>query len=309
MELRELATGLRFPEGPVALPDGSALVVEIAAGCLSRIRNGQREVVAQLGGGPNGAAIGPDGRCYVCNNGGFRWSERNERLLPNVTADDYTGGRIEAVDLATGRVEVLYRRCDDTKLNGPNDIVFDAHGGFWFTDHGHAHRRTRDRGAVYYAQPDGSGIREAIFPMETPNGIGLSPDGETLYVSESITARLWAFDITGPGTVRRGARNIVGGVGRIVAGMGGFHLFDSLAVDSAGNIHVATVPVGISVISPAGEVIDQIRMPDPFTTNLCFAGPERKTVYATLSSTGRLVAFDGRYAGLALHWMPHMRNE
>lgn len=300
MEFRELASGLRFPEGPVALPDGSVLVVEIAAGCLSRIRNGERTVVAQLGGGPNGAALGPDGRCYVCNNGGFRWSERNGRLLPNLTADDYVGGRIEAIDLANGTVEVLYRRCGDVPLNGPNDIVFDAHGGFWFTDHGHAHRRTRDRGAVYYAQPDGSDIREAIFPMETPNGIGLSPDGKTLYVAESITARLWAFDVTGPGTVRRDARNIVGGVGRIVIGMGGFHLFDSLAVDAAGNIHVATVPIGFSIVSPAGELIEQIPMPDPFTTNLCFAGDDLKTVYATLSSTGRLVAFEGRHAGLPL---------
>ena len=300
MELKELTSGLRFPEGPVALPDGSVLVVEIAAGRLSRIERGERTVVAHLGGGPNGAALGPDGRCYVCNNGGFRWSERNGRLLPSLTADDYEGGRIEAVDLASGEVEVLYRRCGDVPLNGPNDIVFDAHGGFWFTDHGHAHRRARDRGAIYYAQPDGSDIRETIFPMETPNGIGLSPDGKTLYVSESITARLWAFDITGPGTVRRDARNIVGGVGRIVFGMGGFHLFDSFAVDAAGNIHVATVPVGISVISPAGELIEQIPMPDPFTTNLCFAGDDLKTVCATLSSTGRLVAFEGHHAGLPL---------
>ena len=301
MKLTQISDGLRFPEGPIALADGSVLVVEVAAGCLSRIRDGQRSVVAQLGGGPNGAAIGPDGRCYVCNNGGFRWTERDGKLLPSLTADDYQGGRIEAVDLATGAFEVLYRACGDVPLNGPNDIVFDAHGGFWFTDHGHAHRRSRDRGAVYYAQADGSGIRQAIFPLETPNGIGLSPDGRTLYVSESITARLWAFDITAPGTVGRGTRNIVGGVGRLVAGLGGFHLFDSLAVDIHGNIHVATVPTGITVIAPDGQLLDTIALPDPFSTNLCFAGPERKTVYATQSSTGRLVSFEGTRAGLELN--------
>ena len=302
MKVIQIADGLRFPEGPIALADGSVLVVEIAAGCLSRIRGGQRSVVAQLGGGPNGAAMGPDGRCYICNNGGFRWTERDGKLLPSLTADDYQGGRIEAVDLSTGAVEVLYRQCGDVPLNGPNDIVFDAHGGFWFTDHGHAHKRSRDRGAVYYALPDGSGIRQAIFPMETPNGIGLSPDGRTLYVSESITARLWAFDITAPGTVGRGTRNIVGGVGRLVAGLGGFQLFDSLAVDSDGNIHVGTVPAGISIIAPDGRLLEQIPLPDPFTTNLCFAGPGRKTVYATQSSTGRLVAFEGTRAGLELQY-------
>ena len=55
--------GLEFPEGPIAMPDGSVLVVEIARGTLSRVRDGEITVVAELGGGPNGAAIGPDGDC------------------------------------------------------------------------------------------------------------------------------------------------------------------------------------------------------------------------------------------------------
>jgi len=70
-ELKVIAEGLRFPEGPIAMADGSVLLVEIARGTLSRVRDGRVEVVADLGGGPNGAAIGPDGACYVCNNGGF----------------------------------------------------------------------------------------------------------------------------------------------------------------------------------------------------------------------------------------------
>ena len=60
--LREIATGLKFPEGPVALPDGDVLLVEIQRGTLSRVRpDGRVTVVAHTGGGPNGAAIGPDG--------------------------------------------------------------------------------------------------------------------------------------------------------------------------------------------------------------------------------------------------------
>src|SRR5207342_2692155 len=79
VEVTELATGLMFPEGPVAMPDGSTLVVEIGRGTLTRVPSGggAPEVVADLGGGPNGAAIGPDGACYVVNNGGFLWSEMN----------------------------------------------------------------------------------------------------------------------------------------------------------------------------------------------------------------------------------------
>src|SRR5579862_5730249 len=71
---RTIASGLEFPEGPVALADGSVLVVEIAGGRLTRVRpDGALKTVARLGGGPNGAALGPDGHCYVCNNGGFSW--------------------------------------------------------------------------------------------------------------------------------------------------------------------------------------------------------------------------------------------
>lgn len=302
MNLRTVGEGLRFPEGPIACPDGSLLVVEIAAGTLTRLDGrGGRQVVAHLGGGPNGAAIGPDGRCYVCNNGGFRWYERDGTLLPAGTADDYSGGRIEAVDLRTGAIQVLYRNCETRRgvvaLSGPNDIVFDAEGGFWFTDHGHTHGRTRDRGAVFYAQPDGSSIREVIFPVDTPNGIGLSPDGKTLYVSETITARLWAYDVVAPGVIKTDARNVLGGVGRLCAGLGGFQLFDSLAVDASGNIHVATIPSGISVIDPAGRLLEQIPMPEAFATNLCFGGADLRTVFVTLSSTGRIVAFDGQYVG------------
>lgn len=79
--ITEMASGLRFPEGPIAMPDGSIVLVEVERQTLSRVRpNGEVSVIAELGGGPNGAAIGPDGRCYVCNNGGFEWHRRGAGL-------------------------------------------------------------------------------------------------------------------------------------------------------------------------------------------------------------------------------------
>jgi gluconolactonase len=304
MSLREIAAGLRFPEGPVAMPDGSVILVEIEAQRLTRVMaNGSKRVIAVTGGGPNGAAIGPDGACYVCNNGGFRWHEQNGLLRPMLQADDYSGGRIERVDLATGAVTVLYSEAGGHKLRGPNDIVFDDAGGFWFTDLGKTRARDWDRGGVYYGKADGSHIKEVIFPLVTPNGIGLSPAGDRLYVAETVTGRLWAFDLAAPGEIKRRPFPSPNG-GTLVAGLPGYQLFDSLAVDAQGNICVATLfNGGITIISPDGAQIEHVPIPDFYTTNICFGGPDLRTAYITLSGSGRLVAVPWPRAGLSLHYL------
>jgi gluconolactonase len=302
-ELRVVATGLCFPEGPVAMQDGSVVLVEIERQTVSRVLpDGTVRVVARTGGGPNGMAVGPDGAFYVCNNGGFAWRLEMGLLRPAMQASDYTTGRIERIDPRNGAVSALYDRCGANKLNGPNDIVFDTNGGFYFTDLGKTRARDRDNGVIYYALADGSKIVEVAFPCLTPNGIGLSPDGRVLYVAETEPARLWAFDITEPGAVRKQGWPSPNG-GRLVAGLGGFQRFDSLAVDAAGNICVATLITGcISVIAPDGRLVRQVAMPDPVTTNICFGGPDLRTAYVTLSGSGQLVEMDWPEAGLRL---PH----
>ncbi|OJY39770.1 MAG: gluconolaconase [Rhizobiales bacterium 65-9] len=298
---REITTSLRFPEGPVALPDGSVLVAEMARGTLTRVgADGAQTIVAHLGGGPNGAAIGPDGKCYVCNNGGVRWREDEHGLRPAGQAPDYQGGRIDRVDLATGAVDTLYDACDGRKLCGPNDLVFDAQGGFWFSDAGKTRDRASDRGSVYYAAADGSMIREAIFPMFVPNGVGLSADGRRLYVAETHTARLWAFDLAGPGEIAPKPWPSPHG-GELVVGLPGYVFMDSLALDEAGHICVATqMEGGISVISPRGEEIERIPLPDLYASNICFGGDGRRTAFVTLSSTGKLISLPWPRPGLAL---------
>jgi gluconolactonase len=301
--MKTIATGLRFPEGPIAMPDGTVVLVEIERRTLSRVHgDGKNEVIAQLGGGPNGAALGPDGAVYVCNNGGLRFHEDKHGLRPTAQADDYSGGRIERVDLKTGEVRVLYRDGGNGALRGPNDIVFDRAGGMWFTDLGKTRARDMDRGGVYYAAADGSSIREAIYPMLTPNGIGLSPDEKRLYVAETHTGRLWGFDLEAPGLVKRRGFPSPNG-GELVAGLPGYQLFDSLAVDGAGNVCVATLfNGGITVISPDGARIEHIPLPDIYTTNICFGGKDLRTAYVTLSLSGRLVALDWPRPGLKLNF-------
>lgn len=298
---RVVARGLQFPEGPVAMADGSVLVTEIASGRLVRVLpNGKVDVVAELGGGPNGAAIGPDGACYVCNNGGFEWHKTEDgMLLPGDQPSDYSGGKIQKVDLETGAFETLYSSVGGNLLRGPNDLVFDGKGGFWFTDLGKSRPREVDRGGLYYAKADGSGVKEVIFPLLMPNGCGLSPDGKTVYVAESIGARLVAYDIVGEGEVAP-AEGLF--PGRLVASPGGDSFFDSMAVEADGSICIATpIKGGITRITRNGRTIEHTPIDDFLTTNICFGGPDMKTAYATLSGRGELVALDWPRAGLKLH--------
>lgn len=304
-EITLVADGLAFPEGPIAMPDGDVVLVEIAAGRLTRLSpDGRKTVVAEPGGGPNGAAMGPDGACYVCNNGGLKFVEHKGALLPVGSAAEYSGGRIERIDLATGAVERVYEACGEHSLKGPNDIVFDKTGGFWFTDHGKTRRRDQDVTGVYYARPDGSHIVEAIFPSEGPNGVGLSPAEDEVYVAETVPGRVWAYPLKAPGEIDGRKVPLRGAEGRLVAGLPGHQLFDSLAMDSAGNVCVATIHNGgITSISPDGSEIVHYAMPDFLTTNICFGGPDLRTSYVTLSSTGQLVKFEWPRPGLALNFL------
>jgi gluconolactonase len=303
-DLREIASGLRFPEGPIAMADGSVVLVEIARGTLTRVSaDGGIDVVAECGGGPNGAAIGPDGKAYICNNGGcFDWHEVMGMTFPGSPPPAaWKGGSIQRVDLETGAVETLYTESEGgIPLRAPNDIVFDTAGGFWFTDHGVREARTSDRTGIHYAKADGSSCREVIFPVDAPNGIGLSPDGRTLYAAETHAGRVWSWDVPEPG-MASGANPLGPGGGTLLAGLAGYQLFDSLAVDGDGWVCVATlVNGGITSISPDGSHVEHVATPDPLTTNICFGGDGFRTAYVTLSGTGKLVATEWPRPGLRL---------
>ena len=303
-EFVEVASGLRFPEGPVALPDGSVVLVEMMGRCITRIMpDGTKQTVAKIAGGPNGLALGPDGALYLCNNGG----SFSEQIINGLTYPGpfdpslYIGGRIQRVDLNTGAVTDLYTHCDGHQLRGPNDIVFDRNGGMWFTDHGIRHERVFDLTGIYYAKTDGSMIREVIFPCQAPNGIGLSPDGETLYWAETFNGRVNQATITSDGEVkRRSSRDSKS----CLCGLAGLQYLDSLAVDGEGNVCVATLGNGgITVISKTGEILEHIATGDPITTNICFGGPDFQTAYITLSGVGKLVSMKWPYKGLRLNFL------
>jgi gluconolactonase len=299
-----MAEGLQFPEGPIAMPDGSVILVEIARGTVSRVgTDGSIKVVAETGGGPNGIAFGPDGRIYVCNNGGFDTKKDAQgRLRILDTLNSYVGGSIQAVDVATGTVQTLYTEVDGHKLSAPNDIVFDAAGGFWFTDHGKQWDRQRDHGGIYYAKPDGSFIEEVIYPVEGPNGIGLSPDDSRLYVAETHTGRVRVWNVMSPGQLERpyGKKTR----GRLLVGLEGEQLLDSLAVDSEDHVCVATIRNGgVTDVAPDGST-SHLPTGDALTTNVCFGGPDMRAAYITGSQTGTLLKTTWVRPGHKLHFNP-----
>lgn len=299
VEFNQVTSGLKFPEGPVAMADGSVLVVELFGECVTRVRpDGSTETVAEVPGGPNGLAVGPDGAVYICNNGGsFGAIEHDGRLYPGpFDPDRYIGGRVQRLDLATGTVTDLYTECDGHPLCGPNDLVFDAHGGFYFTDHGIRRPRSSDLTGIYYAAIDGSSIREVVFPTEAPNGIGLSPDGTVLSWSETHTGRVFARRVVAPGVVEGGP-----GLASLLCGLGGAQLLDSLAIDADGNVCVATLIRGaITVITPDGTIADVVETGDRMNTNICFGGPDLTTAYVTCSGEGTLLAGAWPRPGLRL---------
>ncbi|MGI9616754.1 MAG: SMP-30/gluconolactonase/LRE family protein [Acidimicrobiales bacterium] len=306
--MRVIADGLRFPEGPIAMVDGSIVLVEIERGTLTRVdQDGSTTVVAECGGGPNGAALGPDGAVYVCNNGGFSWRHVDGMLLPGVQAEDYQGGCIQRVDLETGDVTTLYSEVDGWPLRGPNDLVFDAAGGFYFSDLGKGREREFDRGGLYYGSIDGRPATTVARPLITPNGVALSPEEDRLYYAETMTGRVWYWNLAAPGVIEGAGTQLASSAGTPAHLLGivpGESRVDSMAVDSEGNVCVATLGAGaVTAFASDGSLRAIVPVPgDPMVTNVCFGGDGLRTAYITASAFGTLVAHDWHCPGHPLNF-------
>ena len=286
--IRILTMGLQFPEGPVLDADGSVLVPEIEGGSVTRVRpDGTTELFADCGGGANGAAFGPDGALYICNDGGFIFETHDDIRVPVGGAVGNQGGSLQRVDPGTGAVEVVFNECNGVQIGGLNDIVFDESGSCYFVDTG--------RGIIYYGDPLAGTIAEVAGGLEIPNGAGLSPDGTRLYVSETFTGHIVVWDVTGPGALGERSDHFVDET---------LHGWDGLAIDGAGNVCAANLKEsGISVINPSGELIDAFvtTIYDPYVTNVCFG---EDTAYVASGGRGVLYAVTWPWPGLRLHFQP-----
>jgi gluconolactonase len=279
MKFEIVAEGLAFPEGPIVCEDGSVLVVEVSAGRISRVMpDGRTLPLAEPGGGPNGLAIGPDGLLYCCNNGGFDFSKTTQgHPLPSA---DYNGGSIQQINPSTGKVETILSAYDGRTFGGPNDIVFAADGSFWFTDFGKWTEDGMRHGGLYHAALNGEYLRQVSFGL-CLNGVGLSPDGSTVYAAASFERWILAFAAGGDNGRQQGS---------VVANFSGRQFLDSMAIEASGVIAVGCVMErpGIGRVQPSTGEVELVTTPDAMPTNIAFGGADMRTAYITFSARGLL---------------------
>jgi len=236
--------------------------------------------------------------------GRIGWNSPFARALRGAAVGDNIGW-VERVDLSNGKVDRLYTHVDGNDLRGPNDLVFDHTGNFWFSDLGKSFARSRDKSALYYCAPDGSMIRQVVGDALSFNGVGLSPDQTTLYVADTLSARIWGYELTQPGVFRNPDADSHTNPARLVATVPGDVWIDSLAVTASGSVCVGTINNGgITTVTPEGST-SHLPLPDPFTTNICFGGPDRDDAFITLSTTGRIARCKWPERGLALNFNPY----
>lgn len=184
-------TGLGFPEGPVALPDGSIAFVDLLHAKVRAWRDGAVREIATLKGAPNGMRLGSDGKLYVANNGGIAPRSLEELNF----ADPLIPGRIQRLSI-NGDVEDFATDLPGAKPSRPNDLVFSPEGDIVFTDPQNWEVLGSDPAAYYGGQllaADGGGkVRQLATMTGFPNGLVFHPDG-SLLVGITMEHRLLRF--------------------------------------------------------------------------------------------------------------------
>jgi gluconolactonase len=276
-----LAEGLHGPEGPAIGPDGLLYVVEMRGGRVSRVRgDGTVETFATPGDGPNGLAFAADGSLYVCNNGG----------LP-VLGQRHTQGRIERIN-REGEVARVLDESEGRPLQAPNDLVFDRHGNLYFTDPIPSEGgSTRKPAGIGFLSSAGE-ARRLELALEGPNGIAVTDDGGTLLVCETGRGRVHAYPIEAPGVL---------GPGRVYCELPEGKP-DGCCLDAGGYLIVCGVQSGKLFVFPpgGGAAVESIEFPDLGTTNACFGGDDFRTLFVTLSRSGRVATVRWPREGMRL---------
>lgn len=253
VKLEKLADGFLFTEGPTADNRGNVYFTDQPNDriMLWNEKNGV-SVYMEPAGRSNGLALDKDGNIWSCAD------EKNElwRISP--------GKNIE-------RIAGTY---DGKLFNGPNDVWADPAGGVYFTDPFYrrdwwSHKEMpQEKQRVYYLKPDLKTIIIVADDLLQPNGIVGTPDGKKLYVADIRANKTWVFSIMPDGTLSDK---------KLFCEMGS----DGMTIDSKGNIYLTGK--GVTVFDKTGKKTGNIAVPESWTSNVCFGGKNRKTLFITAS--------------------------
>jgi gluconolactonase len=285
--------GIRFGEGPVWCPDGTLVVTSVADGALYRVwpEEHRFELVADTGGGANGAALAADGSILVTQNGGIDFAATGVFADPPESRPATPGLQRAFPD---GRVEYLAGLPSPDhqpaeRFLAPNDLCVDRDGTVFFTDPGHYPPPESPVGRVVAYDRDGT-TRVVAAGFSYCNGIALDLDGNLVVVEKTGLQRLlpdgsreWVIE-----TLGRGAG-------------------DGFCLDVDGRFYVAsTVEHGVRVVDPDGSIVDFLEIEGGgVTTNCCFGGPDNRWLFATDALPGTVVVWtDLPSPGLALPVWP-----
>ena len=276
----QTATFVSFLEGPAADAHGTVYFSDIRGNRIMTLtEDGVLGVFREDAGRANGNVFDHQGRLVTCE--GAEHGREGRR-------------RVTRTDIATGEVEVLAERYEGRRFNSPNDVTVDTQGRLFFTDPCYDADRSdleMDVEGVYRIDTDGTVTRIIGQPdVEKPNGLAITPDDRVLYVIDSNNAMggsrtVWAFALdAGGNAVDRWP------VHDFAPGRGG----DGMELDVAGNLYVcagiltprspaetAQNPPGVYVITPSGELVGRIPIPQDVITNCCFGGSDKRTLYVT----------------------------
>lgn len=235
-----------FTEGPARAADGGVVFSDVRAGRRHRWTpdDGAVTLVAEDTGGANGLYFAPTGNLVVCES---------------------ARGRITSI-APDGEVTVLADEYEGARFNRPNDLWVAPDGGVYFSDPLYGGGEpTQDGEHVYYIPPDGGDVVRVIDDMVRPNGLIGTPDGRTLYITDHGDGKTWRFAVGEDGSLSERCLFVE-------------HGGDGMTIDAEGNVYLATETV--MAFSPEGELIESIELPVR-PTNMCFAGPDLRTLFIT----------------------------